>query len=403
MTTFTAAEGNAAAARLATEQQAILESLINLDGHLGRQLLDNTAMEGVTRARRADVLGGLARLWTLHETYRSVVQRVHDIMVRRSRPTRADLLEVEELVTGASVALPNADGSSPCRQVTVAELVGEIHTMYGGVYEVVTAVDRVWAELSPRFDRCGTLLREAQTLAADLGLVAQRDQSAAVLIQLAGQLDTVRRIALTDPLLHWVDGAVDATEADRLIVRCEGALTDLHALEELRQQAQCRLERVDAILIQVQRLVQEIAEERRRVEAKIHPVPRPEQPARLEDSLDPRRSAAWELCRRGRWQPLSAELAALEADASAALARAEVELAQAGLPLRERGELRGRLRAYRAKAARLGRIEDLELERRYQRAHELLWRSPCELARAAALVAEYQDAVNEPVAQKGGT
>jgi hypothetical protein len=65
MTIFTAADGQAVATRLATEQQAIVESLINLEDHLGRRLLDNTAWKGATRKRRADVLDGFARLWAL--------------------------------------------------------------------------------------------------------------------------------------------------------------------------------------------------------------------------------------------------------------------------------------------------------------------------------------------------
>jgi hypothetical protein len=403
MTIFTAAGGKTAAERLAAEQQAIAERLINLDGHLGRRLLDSTALEGVTLARRIDVLADVARLWTLYETYKSVAEEVRAIMARRSRPTRSDLLEVEELVTGATVALPHPDGSLRCQHTTLPELLGEIHTVYGRVHEVVTAVDRVWAELSPRFDRCDTLLREARTVAADLGLVADQDQPAALLTQLANRLDIVRRIALTDPLLRWIDSAVDLAEADQLISRCKGALTDLRALEGLRQHAARRLKEVAAALIKVHRLTQEIAEERRRVDDKIHTVSGRERPVQLADPLGPRLSVAQELCRSGRWQTLATELPALEEEASATLARAEAQLAQTGLPLRERGELRGRLNAYRAKAARLGRIEDLDLEQRYRQARELLWCSPCDLARAAVLVAEYQDAVNATEAHGDGT
>lgn len=400
MKIFTAAEGNAAVERLATEQQAIVESLIKLEDHLGRRLLDNTVLAGVTRQRRADVLDGFARLWALHETYVSAVGRVREIMGRRSRPTRADLREVEELVTGATVALPNPDGLLPGPQVTLDGLVAEIHAVYGRVHGVVTAVDQVWAELSPRFDRCDTLLREAQTLAADLGLSADQDQAAAGLTRLADRLGTVRRIALTDPLRLWVDDAVDGAEVDQLISRCVAAHADLYALGELRQHAPHRLDQVDTTLTEARRLAQEISAEHRRVGAKIHIVPGPERVAQPADPLGPRLTAAIELCRRGRWQRLATDLPALEREAAAALARAQDDLVQAGQPLRERGELRGRLSAYRAKAARLGRIEDLALEQCYLRAHDLLWRAPCDLAIAAAAVAEYQDAVNGTVTKR---
>lgn len=402
MTIFTAADGQAAAERLTTEQQAIFESLMNLEDHLGHKLLASAVVEGVTRERRADVLAGFATLWTLYEAHRTAVARVRTIMARRSRPDRAELREVEELVRGAAtVALPSPNGSLLGRQVTLDELVGEIQAMYRRVYEVVTAVDQVWAELSPRIDGCDKLLREADTRAAELGLAADQDPAVAALAELADRLDTVRRIALTDPLRLWTGDAVDVAEADRLVSRCERVHTELHALGELPQHAQRRLDQVDTALTEVLRLDQEISAERRRVHAKIHASPGPEpaaQPAQTAGPLGPRLADAAELCRREHWRQLVTELPALERDADAALVRARAELAEAGQPLRERAELRGRLSAYRAKAAGLGRIEDLALEQRYLRARDLLWCAPCDLAVAAAAVAQYQDAVNTTAA-----
>lgn len=54
------------------------------------------------------------------------------------------------------------------------------------------------------------------------------------------------------------------------------------------------------------------------------------------------------------------------------------------------------------KAATLGRVEDLALEQCYQRARELLWSAPCDLAIAAAAVAEFQNAVNATTASGSG-
>jgi hypothetical protein len=51
------------------------------------------------------------------------------------------------------------------------------------------------------------------------------------------------------------------------------------------------------------------------------------------------------------------------------------------------------LQAYKAKAARLGGAEDLVLTQRYDRARELLWTAPCDLAAAAEAVAVYQQAI----------
>lgn len=59
----------------------------------------------------------------------------------------------------------------------------------------------------------------------------------------------------------------------------------------------------------------------------------------------------------------------------------------------KRDELRGLLRAYRAKAGRLGVADDAALAARHERAHDLLWTGPVDLAAAEAAVAAYQHAI----------
>ncbi len=403
MTIFTVADAQAAAARLATEQQAIVESLMNLENHPGRRLLDSAAVAGVTRERRTDVLDCVATLWTLYETYQTAVLRVRTIMARPSPPDPAELRDVEKLVTGAAmVVAPSSDGSLLHRQVSLHELVGEIQSLYGRIHEVVTAADRVWAELSPRIDGCDAALGETRTRAAELGLVADQDPAVTALTELADRLDTVRRIALTDPLRLWVNGAVEVTEADQLISRCEGVHADLHTLGELRQQGQRRLDQVNATLREIDQLDQDISAERDRVHAKIQAPPGPEPTVQPADPLGPRLADAAQLYRHGHWRQLAVELPALERDAGTALQRAHTELAEAGQPVQQRAELRGWLSAYRAKAAALRTGESLALEQRYQQARDLLWCAPCDLAAAAAAVADYQDAVNTTGAMKTG-
>jgi hypothetical protein len=104
MTAFTAADGEVAAGRLATEQQALVKSLINLKNHFGRKLLDSHTVAGMTLQRRVDVLDGVVMLWTRYKRYRTLVVWVRMIIVR-FRPTHAELPEVEERVTCATKSL----------------------------------------------------------------------------------------------------------------------------------------------------------------------------------------------------------------------------------------------------------------------------------------------------------
>lgn len=404
MTTFTTADADAVAERLAIEHQAIFRDLMELEDHLGRKLLECATLEGATRERRAQARADLALLWTCYETYRATVVRVREIRPQRSQPTHANLQEIDELVTGTlTVVLPAPDRSpggspeGPDKQVTLDELVAEMRTLRARVRDVVTAVDRVWAELGPRIDRCHELLRDAEARTADLGLAADADPAAAVLPELSTQLEAIRRIGLTDPLRLWAEDAVQLAEAEALAVRCELVHAELQALGGLRSQAQPRLDRVTATLAEVTRIDRRILVERHRAHTKIRGVraPDPDTPAR--QPLDPRLAATTELHQHGDWRRLATELPALEHAADAARQRAQTELAEAGRPLRTRAELRGRLLSYQAKAAASGRVEDLALEQRYQRARDVLWSAPCDLGVAAAVVAEYQNAVNATV------
>jgi chromosome segregation ATPase len=120
MATRTAAEGQAAAQRLSKEQQALSESLIGLEEHSGRKLIENTAVTGLTRQRREHVLDGIATLWIDYKSYRSAVARIRAIMAS-SRPAQGELLEVEQLVTDATNDLAT------------------IHTLYGAINTVEIA------------------------------------------------------------------------------------------------------------------------------------------------------------------------------------------------------------------------------------------------------------------------
>ena len=92
-------------------------------------------------------------------------------------------------------------------------------------------------------------------------------------------------------------------------------------------------------------------------------------------------------------EPAAAELERCEADLAASGART-AELRQvASAAIDKRDELRGLLRAYKAKAARLGAAEDADLACRHERAYQLLWTAPCDLTAAEAAVADYQRAI----------
>ena len=109
--------------------------------------------------------------------------------------------------------------------------------------------------------------------------------------------------------------------------------------------------------------------------------------------LADRVAALDKLRQTGRWTRLAAELDAIEQQAAATAERCREAERGAVALVERRDELRGLLGAYRARAERLGGIEDTELEGRYTEARELLWTRPCDLAASADAVTGYQQAV----------
>ena len=106
---------------------------------------------------------------------------------------------------------------------------------------------------------------------------------------------------------------------------------------------------------------------------------------RLAD-LDALRQAA-------QWPRLASEIEAIEQDSAAAAARWKEAGIAAQALLDRRGELRGLLEAYRAKAGRVGAAENPNVGDLYRRAHDLLWSAPCDLTTAGEAVRGYQEAI----------
>ena len=69
-------------------------------------------------------------------------------------------------------------------------------------------------------------------------------------------------------------------------------------------------------------------------------------------------------------------------------------------PINARNELRGRLDAYRAMAHDRGLIEDPEVSRRYDAAHDALFTAPTDLVEAATLVRRYREALPDDAAER---
>lgn len=344
------AEADEALSRLRADGDAFAAALMELEDHPGRRFLEGTASAGTTLDRWTAAKAAIGGLWERLGRYRAIVRQAGET---------DELAEVSALVRGPA-----------------AELAAAITTGLSAVTEVVAAAERIWSEYVPWLDRMDERLRAAT--ATELGDAA--------LSRLIDEVTELRTRVFSDPLsLPADDGRIARLTAELDTVRRE--IDELASLRRERDVEVAGLRGTLEWLSGVERRAREVtALARAKISTSLGDVP--DAAAVLVRRLD--QVAATEDLRR-----LAAGLAQLRTSIDAALERAHQAEENARGLLDRRSELRGRLDAYRVKAARLGHSEDAGLAELHRQAHSLLWSAPCDLAVATAAVLAYQEAVND--------
>jgi hypothetical protein len=389
-------EQAAAAVKAAvTERDAIQANLLELDSSFGKQLLAGAELTGETRRRWDATAATLATLWQVYEAYSAVVDQAAEAAAARHLGPR-ELAALSALLAGRSVQL--ASGPAPLagrdladrghEDLTLATAVARMRGAFSAVTEVVAAAEHVWTEVAGRLDTAGAELARVTPLAATLGDEALAGNLASAQDKLTRMRDTLN----SDPLALWQGGTVDTSEADRLQERVAAAVARADELIRLRDEARQRVGEVQAAATAARAARDDAVAAWQRAAEKISAGALPPPPAEPAD-LSVRLAGLGPLMDGGRWPRLASELDLLDRELAAATARFKEAERAAVAALARRDELRGLLGAYKAKAARLGAVEDTALAERYDRARDLLWTAPCDLTAAEAAVAGYQQAV----------
>ena len=387
----------AAAAVKATvaERDAIQANLLELDSSFGKQLLAGAELTGDTRRRWDATAATLATLWQVFSAYSAVVDQAAEAAARHLGPR--ELAAISGLLTGRSVQLASGpaplagrDLADPGREdLTLATAVARMRGAFSSVTEVVSAAEHVWTEVAGRLDAVGAELARVTPLAATLGDEALTGNLTAAQGKLARLRDTLN----SDPLALWQPGGtVDTSGADRLAERVNVAASRVDELVRLRDEAHQRVAEVAAAAAAARSAREDAAAAWQRATAKIAAGALPPPPAELAD-LSGRLDGLGPMLAAGRWTRLASELDLLDRELATVTAGFRETERAAVAAMAKRDELRGLLGAYKAKAARLGAAEDAALAERYDRARDLLWTAPCDLAAAEAAVAGYQQAV----------
>ncbi|OEJ98206.1 hypothetical protein J116_019055 [Streptomyces thermolilacinus SPC6] len=415
-------EVDRALARLGAEHKAVEDSLLALQDHAGRRLLEGAELTGVTKERWAATERTIALLWTYFDVYTDVLRAAREVRARRRWPGREELAELTERLCGESVAVPDAPvsgpspepsaapaASAPVERFTLDGLVARINELYARSLDVVVSADAVWSALPARIDLLAAELHRTRSLARSVGVRPGEHPAGDDLEAITEELAELRARVVSDPLAFWHPaegssapggGRPDTDRYDRAARALEDVRREIEAVLQVRQDSESRLLRLRDLLSRADRTLAEARTARVEVLSKIaaSDVPAVSGPP---TALHERLATAAEYRRHAQWHRLSPLLEALEREAEEELLRARESLTAVTAPLAVRAELRGRLDAYRARLARLGLGDDAVLAERYDAARRMLWSAPCDLRAAERAVLRYQQAANEVLSTGG--
>ncbi len=407
-------EVDRALARLGQEHEAIETSLLALQDHAGRRLLEGAELTGITEERWTAAEASITLLWAYFDAYTDALRSAREIRSRRRWSSREDLLALTELLHGQSVTVAGsatATANVPAlagagrlsEQFTLAGLVERMNELYASSLDMVVAADVVWSALPARIDLLAAELQRTRQLAHSVGVRPGEHPAGDDLERITRTLVSLREQVVSDPLAYWIPaqgssapggGRPDTSTYDRQARALEDVRREIEAVLTVRQDAEARLVKLRDVLSRADRTLAEARNARGEVLAKIAATEVPTvsgPPTVLQEQL----ATAAEYRRQAQWHRLSPLLESLEQKAEDELLRARESLTAVTAPLAIRAELRGRLDAYKAKVARHGLAEDSLLIERYDAARRMLWSAPCDLRVAEQAVLRYQQTAVE--------
>jgi hypothetical protein len=374
--------------RLRTASDRINTNLLELEQHPTTSMLDAAPLQGSTKAQWQEARALLAELFQWNTLLGALIAEATSLRGSRATLSSTRAAELAALLRGPSIELEDSTVPlaargllSPSRAIercTPDELLDRMAAAFDQVTRLVVAVTEAWDALVARVQATRGRVAELESVAEALGCGPPEGLDA-----LRAALDDIADLVLVDPL------TASSEHLDSLDVDLDGIGAELEVLRAVRDDLDGRIAAARALLddlqasIEAGRAAHEIA------------LSKVVEPAVLEPMTDD--GAADGLARLLRLDH-DRDLARLASDLSDWLKRSTDLLDQARTieatnraPVEARDELRGLLDAYRAKAADLGRLEDPQLEARYERAHRALFTAPTDLGVAAELVQAYRE------------
>lgn len=448
MTAMDRDEADQALTALGEAHDRIAAAMYTLDSHPGLTFLKGGTLAGRTLAAWRAMQPRVDLLWAQFTSLRTQLELVRVIRGQRSRLSGEELAELTFLLTEPVVELdatgipvdpvvpglpPNGtpraaspgNGSGPSDtgspssgpqsrgpagggsasagaaggRLRLNELAWQVEHGCAEVIATLTEVDAACATMVAGLAPAADGVMEAQALAADLG--AESDPA---LARLATDLAALREQALDDPLGTADPASGFETGLRRLATEVGAARAMLAEVAAVRDAFPRRVQVLRQAVDELAAAEVATGQSYQLAQVKIADPGLPTLPsaaASLRDRVSLLERDGQSVV-SGGWQRIAADMSTLEHAVAVAADRVRQLRAAADGLLDRRAELRGRLEAYRAKAARLGHAEHPGLTDLHGQARDLLYTSPCDLPAATRAMLRYQQALAELTAPPRG-
>lgn len=352
------------------EVAATSATLIELENHPGLAHVRLYPPTGVTAQRWEVMEKSLAQLWEDLGRMTSILESARTVRARRSKPDDVDRSELTGLLRDRTLEVSRQSIPLSQRQiggvveaveyVGLADTAGRMRAAYPAVVEFLDAVDRINSLVAEKLAPTRKRLDEAGTAGPD-------------------EIAELLAVSATDPL------SLTTGDLDKRIAAIVSAVEDRSA--ELAELASIQSNWLGAMASTARQLDELRDASVRAARTRTHAV------QSVLAGPFPTRDDAEDVLRAELKCITSTDPKALRSlrhriEAALQAASDEEQLAQ-GL-LDRRTELKGRLLAYQAKAARLGLGEDRDLLACNRIATGLLSRKPCDLRAVTRAVSDYQ-------------
>lgn len=375
--------------RYSAAERRVAANLHDLELDSTYQILATDTLRGTTGKRLNPAFEASPSLWEMFRLLSDALDRARALRGTGSRVKAEIRREIAKILTGSPIvvdlsattmAQPDLTSSAPsAMKISIEQLLSRMRSSYEPIRDGVADVEVVLRQLLPRLDAADTTLRKAADDATSLRIRAPEIDRA------LADLDRLRRLATEDPL------AIPKSAGDEFDQQVRAVAATIAKQRRSREELQADLGQTSDLLAEIRNLRSQAESARSKALAAIvaplglvH-VPAAaavDGPAGLASRLDPILEST------APWQTVREQLDLWIRQAT----RLRDQLARAervnGESLARRSELRGRLKAYRAKMAGTGRAEDGVLREIADEAHNELYTAPTDLGRAERVVTE---------------